>query len=77
VCGTSSARAGRVRRGSHHRDVDLDIVEAGDTGGPASLDYRPTLQLQTNFDKECGNGVEVVDNDAAFSICWIVMVLLL
>jgi hypothetical protein len=63
--------------GSHHREVDLDIVEPGDTGSPASLDYRPTLQLQTNFDKECGNGVEVVDNDAAFSICWIVMVLLL
>ena len=63
--------------GSHHHDVDLDIVEPGDMGSPASLDYRPTLQLQTNFDKECGNGVEVVDNDAVFSIRWIVMVLLL
>jgi hypothetical protein len=63
--------------GSHHRDVDLDIVEPGDTGSSASLDYRPTLQLQTNFDKECGNGVEVVDNDAVFSIRWIVIVLLL
>jgi hypothetical protein len=63
--------------GPHHRDVDFDIVQPGDTGSPASLDHRLTIQLQTNFDKECGNGVEVVDNDAVFSIRSIVMVVLL
>ena len=41
ACGTSSARAGRGRPGSHHRDVGSDVLEPDDTVHPTSLVDQP------------------------------------
>jgi hypothetical protein len=55
-------------RGPHHRDVDPDVVEPGDTVRPASLDRRLALQIHAKFGKERGSSPEAADNDADVSI---------
>jgi len=50
-------------QGPHHCDIVSDTVEPDDAVYPPSLDSHLALQLQTKFDKERGNSLEVVDND--------------
>jgi hypothetical protein len=49
---------------SHHRDLDMDVIEPIDTVDPRSLDRRLALHLHAEFEKEGSSGLQVVDDDA-------------
>src|SRR6266851_3047774 len=51
-------------RHPQHCDVVSDAVEPDAAVYPLSLDCHLALQLETEFDKERGSSLEVVDNDA-------------